>query len=66
MLEKEERLRFECLSLIIKNSHDLTLDQIIEAATRFENYIRNTDKEQSVDQDVKTVTRFENYINKGG
>ncbi len=64
-LTSHELLRFECLSLIIKNSHDLTLDQIIEAATRFENYIRNEGEEQTIDQDVKATTRFDHYI-KGG
>ncbi len=65
-LTSHELLRFECLSLIIKYSHDLTLDQIIEAATRFENYIRKGSEEQSADQDVKTTTRFEHYIKNGG
>ncbi len=57
-----ELCRLECLSLILKNSHDLALDQIIEAAVRFENYIRNGGENQSVDQDVKATTRFDHYI----
>jgi hypothetical protein len=38
---QDEGVRFDCLALIIKDSQDLSAEQIIETAIKFENYIKN-------------------------